>query len=96
MALNDLTLEWCKSYDVLHTAKVGERTYRNEWERLVYCKRCCNGKKIEFYNKETQKRCRLSISAIKIICDDQYQYHLLTGHKELIQRIKGENKNGRT
>ena len=92
MALNDLTLEWSKSYDVLHTVKIGERTYRDEWERLVYCKRCCNGKKLEFYNKETQKRCRLSITAIKVICDDQYQYFLKTGHKELIQKIKGEKK----
>ena len=92
MALNDLILEWCKSYDVLHTVKVGERTYRNEGEILVYCKRCCNGEKIEFYNKETQKRCRLSITAIKVICDDQYQYFLKTGHKELIKKIKGENK----
>lgn len=90
MALNDLKLEWCKSYDVLHTVKVGERTYRNEWERLVYCKRCCNCQKLEFYNQETQKRCRLSITAIKAICDDQYQYFLRTGHKELIQKIKGE------
>ena len=89
MALNDLTLEWCKTYDVLHTVKVGERTYRREWERLVDCKRCCNGQKLEFYNQETQKRCRLSISAIKVICDDKYQYHLLTGHKELIEKIKG-------
>ena len=91
MALNDFTLKWCKTYDVLHTVKVGERTYRNEWERLVYCKRCCDGRKLEFYNQETQKRCRLSISAIKIICDDQYQYFLKTGHKELIQKIKGED-----
>ena len=90
MALNDFTLKWCKSYAVLHTVKVGERTYRNEWERLVYCKRCCNGQKLEFYNQETQKRCRLSISAIKVICDDKYQYHLLTGHKELIEKIKGD------
>ena len=85
-----ITLEWCKSYDVLHTVKTRDG-FSEKWDRLVFCKKCCNGQKIEFYNQETQKRCRLSITAIKVICDDQYQYFLRTGHKELIQRIKGEN-----
>ena len=65
------------------------KTYKDVWDRLIFCKKCCDGQKLEFYNQETQKRCRLSISAIKIICDDQYQYFLKTGHKELIQKIKG-------
>ena len=91
MALNDFTLKWCKSYDVLHIVRTGNKTYKDVWDRLIFCKKCCDGQKLEFYNKETQKRCRLSISAIKIICDDQYQYFLKTGHKELIQKIKGED-----
>lgn len=90
MALNDFTLKWCKSYDVLHIVRTGNRTYEDVWDRLIFCKKCCDGQKLEFYNQETQKRCRLSLSAIKIICDDQYQYFLKTGHKELIQKIKGE------
>lgn len=91
MSENEFKLEWCKSYDVLHTVYKGNKSFDDRWDRLVFCKECCNGQKLEFYNKETQKRCRLSITAIKIICDDQYQYFLKTGHKELIQRIKGEN-----
>lgn len=91
MALNDFILEWCKTYDVLHVVRTGERSYEDRWDRLVYCKKWCNGQKLEFYNQETQKRCRLSISAIKTLSDDKYQYHLLTGHKELIQKIKGED-----
>lgn len=90
MSENEFKLEWCKSYDVLHTLRIGEKKYQEIWDRLVFCKKCCNGTKLEFYNQETKKRCRLSITAIKIICDDRYQYHLKTGHKELIQRIKGE------
>lgn len=90
LKMDELKLEWCKSYDVLHTVKTGDRTYKDVWDRLVFCKKCCNGQKLEFYNQETKKRCRLSITAIKVICDDKYQYHLLTGHKELIQRIRGE------
>ena len=90
MALNDFALEWCKTYDVLHTIRVGERKYEQVWSRLTFCKKCCNGQKLEFYVNETGKRCRLSISAIKIICDDQYQYFLKTGHKQLIKRLKGD------
>ena len=92
MALNDLTLKWCKSYDVLHIVRTGNRTYEDVWDRWMFCKKWRKKKKLEFYNQETQKRCRLSISAIKIICDDQYQYFLKTGHKELIQKIKGEDQ----
>lgn len=84
-----LTLEWCKSYDVLHKIKSGDK-FVEQWDRLVFCKFCCNGSKIEFWNKETEKRTRLSITAIKVICDDQYQYFLRTGHKELINKLKGE------
>lgn len=92
MSENEFKLEWCKSYDVLHTVYKGNNKYDDRWDRLVYCKKCCNGQKLEFYNPETQKRSRLSLKSIKIICDDQFQYFLRTGHKELIQRIKGEMK----
>ena len=45
MILNDFALEWCKSYDVLHVIKTGERSYQDVWDRLVFCKKCCNGQK---------------------------------------------------
>ena len=90
MALTDFKLEWLKSYDVLHNVRHGEK-YIEIWERLVYCKKVCNGTKLEFYNQERDKRSRLSITAIKVICDDQYQYFLKTGHKELLKKL-GENK----
>lgn len=84
-----ITLEWCKSYDVLHVVKENNN-FVDKWDRLVFCKKCCNDQKLEFWNKETNKRTRLSITAIKVICDDQYQYFLRTGHKELIKKLKGE------
>lgn len=88
MAMTDFKLEWCKSYDVLHKIKYGDK-FIEQWDRLVFCKKCCNGTKLEFWNQETEKRTRLSISAIQVICDDQYQYFLKTGHKELIKKLKG-------
>lgn len=90
MALTDFKLEWCKSYDVLHKIKNGER-FIEKWDRLVFCRKVNNGAKLEFYNQETNKRSRLSLSTIQVICDDQYQYFLKTGHKELLKKI-GENK----
>ena len=84
------TLEWCKTYDVLHTVKTGERSYAKKWDRLTFCRYVANKTKIEFYNSQTEKRCRLSITAIECIFDDYYQYFLNTGHKQLIKRLKGD------
>ena len=85
-----MILEWCKSYDVLHKIKT-KNGFSERWDRLVFCKKCCNDTKLEFWNPDTEKRTRLSITAIKVICDDQYQYFLRTGHKELLKKM-GENK----
>lgn len=82
-----LTLEWCKTYDVLHTIKYGNK-FVQVWDRLTFCKFCENRKKIEFWNAETMKRCRLSLSAIKVITDDIYKYNL-DCHNNLIEKIKG-------
>lgn len=82
-------LIWCKTYDVLHTVRVGNNKYQKRWDRLTFCRYVQNKTKIEFYNNETGKRTRLSITAIECICDDQYQYFLKTGHKELINKLKG-------
>ena len=82
-----MILEWCKTYDVLHTIKYNNK-YIDVWDRLTFCKFVQNKTKIEFWNAETMKRSRLSINAIKVICDDMYQYNQ-DCHKNLIEKIKG-------
>ena len=82
-----MVLEWCKTYDVLHKIKDGNK-FIDVLERLTFCKFCCNKTKIEFYNNQTNKRCRLSITAIKVITEDIYQYNLKQ-HNNLIEKIKG-------
>ena len=86
MVVKEFTLEWCKTYDVKHIVRVGDRKYQEVWERLTFCTKCCNGQKPQFWNAETMKRCRLSITAIKVICDDVYQYNI-DAHKNLIDKV---------
>ena len=82
-----ICLEWCKSYDVLHTFKFGDK-FIKQWDRLTFCRFVSNRTKIEFYNMTTQKRCRLSITAIDVICEDCAEYYK-DMHKNLIEKIKG-------
>ena len=82
-----ICLEWCKSYDVLHTIKFGDK-FIKQWDRLTFCRFVSNRTKIEFWNARENKRCRLSISAIDVICEDYGEY-IKDIHKNLFEKIKG-------